>query len=53
MTPSGSLNGLPIACRLTVGASREQLERWRAFDTTGVRVEAASKTSDGGGSEAS
>lgn len=28
----GQLGGLPIACALTPGASREQIERWRAFD---------------------
>lgn len=32
MTPTGPLNGLPIACTLTVGAGREEVERWRAFD---------------------
>lgn len=33
MTPHiGPLNGLPIACTLTPGAGKEQLERWRAFD---------------------
>lgn len=32
MTPTGPLNGLPIACTLTPGAGRDQIERWRAFD---------------------
>lgn len=32
MTPTGPLNDLPIACTLTVGAGRDQVERWRAFD---------------------
>ncbi|WP_432789353.1 hypothetical protein QYM46_13580 [Brevibacterium sp. K11IcPPYGO002] len=32
MMLTGPLNGLPIACTLTVGAGRDQIERWRAFD---------------------
>lgn len=32
MKPTGPLNGLPIACTLTVGAGNDQIERWRTFD---------------------
>ncbi|WP_210603409.1 hypothetical protein [Brevibacterium oceani] len=32
MNRTGPLGDLPIACTLTPGAGREQIERWRAFD---------------------
>ena len=32
MNSIGPLGGLPVACALTPGAGRDQIERWRAFD---------------------
>lgn len=32
MSPLGPLNALPIACTLTPGAGKAQLEKWRMFD---------------------
>ncbi|MDN5757984.1 MAG: hypothetical protein L0H59_05555 [Tomitella sp.] len=32
MNRIGPLGDLPIACALTPGADRDQIERWRAFD---------------------
>lgn len=32
MNRTGPLDGLPIAGKLTPGASRDQIELWRAFD---------------------